>query len=191
MTREPESVSITAVDPSGEHPALETLLTEYHTWLAASACEWAAEREPAEVEENATDPLPDEGEYDPAAAAAEDVETLGDPGAPQGFLAIHDGNVGGVVLLYGVSEAMAEIKRLYVRPGYRGKGLGRALCRATIDAASEDGYKSVGLTTPPWSEGAHALYETLGFEYTDPYPETKLPDRLHEEALFMQRALTP
>lgn len=191
MSREADSISIAAVDSDEQRSALETLLTEYHTWLATEAREWAAERK-ATPEGEGTDPLPNDGEYDPAAAAAEDVVTLGDTDAhAQGFLAFHEGAAGGVVLLYGVSAAMAEIKRLYVRPEFRGKGFGRALCRATIDAAGEEGYERIGLTTPPWSEGAHALYEGLGFEYIDPYPETMLPEHLHGEALFMQRSLAP
>lgn len=191
MARESASVSVTAADPDAQRSVLETLLEEYHTWLTAEAREWAVERAPTS-ETEATEPLPDEEGYDPAAAAAEDVATLADPEAgAEGFLADYEGNPAGVVLLYGVSEGMVEIKRLYVRPEHRGAGVGRALCRATIDAAAERGYGTVGLTTPPWSEGAHALYEGLGFEYTEPYPETKLPEHLHGEALFMKRTLTP
>ena len=190
MSRGSEAVSVAAVDPNDQGSALETLLTEYHTWLAQEACEWAADRDAAGAGTDATEPLPNDGEYDPPAAAAEDGATITDPEADAwAFLARNDGDAAGVVFLYGVSKDMAEIKRLYVRPEHRGEGVGRALCQAAIDAASEGRYRQVGLTTPPWSKGAHALYEELAFEYTDPYPETALPEKLHDDALFMQRAL--
>lgn len=184
MTQESESIAVTAADPDAQRSALKTLLEEYHAWLASEAREWAAEQE------STTAALPEE-EYDPAAEAVEDRETLADPDADvQEFLAFYEGDAAGVVLLYGVSGEMAEFKRLYVRPAYREHGIGRALCRAAIEAAGEQGYGTVGLTTPPWSEGAHALYEDLEFGYTDPYPETKLPAHLHENALFMRRELS-
>jgi GNAT superfamily N-acetyltransferase len=184
MAQESECIAVTTADPQTQRSALETLLEEYHAWLASEAREWAAKQE------SATAALPEEG-YDPTTGAAEDVETLADPGSDvRGFLASYEGEAAGVVLLYGVSEGMAELKRLYVRPTYREHGIGRALCRAAIEAADERGYGTVGLTTPPWSEGAHALYEDLEFAYTGPYPETKLPEHLHEDALFMQRDLS-
>jgi GNAT superfamily N-acetyltransferase len=184
MAQESESIAVAAADPDARRSALETLLEEYHAWLASEAREWAAERESNEPA------LPEES-YDPATEAIEDRGTLADPEADaEGFLAFHEGEAAGVVLLYGVSGEMAELKRLYVRPAHRGEGIGRALCRAAIEAAGEQEYRRVGLTTPPWSQGAHALYEELDFAYTDPYPETKLPTHLHEDALFMQRELS-
>ncbi|PSP73540.1 hypothetical protein BRC86_08980 [Halobacteriales archaeon QS_3_64_16] len=184
MIQESESIAVTAVDPDARRSALETLLEEYHAWLASEAQEWATEQE------STTAALPEEG-YDPTTEAIEDVETLTDPdGDVQGFLASYEGDAVGVVLLYGVSKEMAELKRLYVRPTYREHGIGRVLCRAVIETAGEQEYRRVGLTTPPWSGGAHALYEDMEFAYTDPYPETKLPEHLHEDALFMQRELS-
>jgi GNAT superfamily N-acetyltransferase len=141
-------------------------------------------------QESTTAALPEE-EYDPTTEATEDIEILADPDTDvRGFLASYEGDAAAVVLLYGVSEGMAELKRLYVRPTYREHGIGRALCRAAIEAAGEQGYGTVGLTTPPWSKGAHTLYEDLEFTHTGPYPETKLPAHLHEDALFMQRELS-
>ena len=192
MAREPGSISVIAADPHAHRPVLETLLEEYHTWLATEAREWAAERESETgIEGDAAELLPNDEGYDPAAASTEDGATIaGSDADARAFLAADGKDASGVVLLYGVSTGMAEIKRLYVRPERRGEGVGRALCRAAIDSARARGYERIGLTTPPWSEGAHALYEELGFEYTEPYPETKLPAHLHDEALFMQRPLT-
>jgi len=63
----------------------------------------------------------------------------------------------------------AEMKRLYVRPGFRGLGLGRQLVEATLDAARSAGYACVLLDTLDDMESARALYEDLGFEEVPPY----------------------
>lgn len=63
----------------------------------------------------------------------------------------------------------AEMKRLYVRPGFRRLGLGRILVEATLDAAREVGYDTVLLDTLDEMETARALYEDLGFEEVPPY----------------------
>ena len=63
----------------------------------------------------------------------------------------------------------AEMKRLYVRPGFRGLGLGRHLVEATLDAARHAGYSCVLLDTLDEMESARALYEDLGFAEVPPY----------------------
>mgnify|MGYP003584064896 FL=1 len=63
----------------------------------------------------------------------------------------------------------AEMKRLYVRPAFRGMGLGRQLAEAVLDVARGAGYASVLLDTLDDMEAARTLYEDLGFEEVPPY----------------------
>jgi putative acetyltransferase len=63
----------------------------------------------------------------------------------------------------------AEMKRLYVRPPFRGLGLGRQMAEAMLDAARGAGYACVLLDTLDDMESARALYEDLGFVEVPPY----------------------
>lgn len=63
----------------------------------------------------------------------------------------------------------AEMKRLFVRPEFRGLGLGRQLAESVIDAARMSGYDSVLLDTLDDMEIARAMYEDLGFKEIPPY----------------------
>lgn len=68
-----------------------------------------------------------------------------------------------------------EMKRLYVRPAFRGFGLGRALAEALMQAAREAGFSSMYLDTLSDMAAARELYASLGFESTEPYYYNPLP----------------
>ena len=68
-----------------------------------------------------------------------------------------------------------EMKRLYVRGDYRGRGVGRLLVEAILDAARQAGYASVLLDTLSDMETARALYGDLGFEEIAPYYHNPIP----------------
>lgn len=99
----------------------------------------------------------------------------GDYAAPRGalLLARVDGAVAGCCALRPMDNSdypnACEMKRLYVRPVFRGFGLGRQLAEAVLDEARRAGYSAVLLDTLDEMEAARALYEDLGFEEIPPY----------------------
>ena len=97
--------------------------------------------------------------------------------APRGLLLLAhaDGNLGGCVALRPWSADEAEIKRLYVRPAWRGSGLGKALVEAVIERARRQGYRGLRLDTLASMAPAMRLYERLGFLETAPYHAATLP----------------
>jgi putative acetyltransferase len=105
----------------------------------------------------------------------------GDYAEPRGtlILASVDGRLAGCCALRPLDTAdypnSAEMKRLYVRPAFRGLGLGRQLALATLNAARQAGYSSVLLDTLDDMESARALYEDLGFAEIPPYYHNPIP----------------
>ena len=99
----------------------------------------------------------------------------GDYAPPQGclLLALLNGEIAGCCAMRPLETVdypnACEMKRLYVRQGFRGLGLGRQLAEAVLDAARIAGYHSVLLDTLNDMEAARALYEDLGFKDIPPY----------------------
>lgn len=87
---------------------------------------------------------------------------------PEGglWLATMEGTAAGCVALRRHDESQAELKRLYVDPRARGRGIARALMQVALRRAKELGYASVYLDTLPSMTSAQALYRDLGFRVT-------------------------
>lgn len=110
------------------------------------------------------------------------AELPGDYAPPGGrlLLATYDSAPAGCVALHRLGHEICEMKRLYVRPQFRGKGMGRALAERVVADAREIGYKRLRLdTVEPVMRDAVALYRELGFREIAPYRENPIKGALY------------
>ncbi len=108
----------------------------------------------------------------------------GDYASPSGalFLALFGHEAVGCVALRRLGSGTGEMKRLYVRPQYRGFGLGRLLCKTLIAEARELGYDRLRLdTVESQMREAVALYRKAGFQDIAPYRPNPLDGVLYME----------
>ena len=89
----------------------------------------------------------------------------------------------------GAATAVAEIKRVYVRPAFRGQQLGRAIVQRLMADARAFGYQRVCLDSAPFMHTAQRLYEALDFVDCAAYEGTEVPVALNASWRFMARDL--
>jgi ribosomal protein S18 acetylase RimI-like enzyme len=120
-------------------------------------------------------------------------EIAGLPGEyapPSGALlvALDDKSGAGCVALRKLEQQTCEMKRLYVRPKYRGQGMGKELVLEIIARARELGYSQMRLDTRPSMQSAIALYRSLGFCEIPSYMTNPVPETLFFELDLSQSA---
>ena len=108
----------------------------------------------------------------------------GDYAPPDGrlLLAEFEGQLAGCVALHRLDGKTCEMKRLYLRPQYRGKGAGRALADIIIAEARAIGYERMRLdTVEPVMKDAVAMYRRLGFKEIPPYCANPIAGAMYME----------
>lgn len=108
----------------------------------------------------------------------------GDYAPPDGrlLLAEYEGQAAGCVALHKLADGVCEMKRLYLRPAFRGKGLGRALADRIISEARQIGYQRMRLdTVEPVMKDAVAMYCRIGFREIAPYCKNPMAGALYME----------
>jgi len=117
-----------------------------------------------------------------------ELDTLpGEYAPPFGRLLLlyEDNDLAGCVALRKIDDETCEMKRLFVRPDFRGRQLGKRLAEAVIDESRVIGYKRMKLDTLPIMTTAITMYRSLGFKPTSPYRHNPVPG-----ALFMELDLS-
>ena len=117
-------------------------------------------------------------------------KVCGDP-PPKGvfYLAKVDGQLAGMGGLRFLRTGVAELKRIYFRPEFRGIKLGEHMLSRLLADARAFGYERVCLDTALFMKSAHRLYETIGFTDCTAYEGVEVPSEFHSRWRFMERAL--
>ncbi|MEW6014632.1 MAG: GNAT family N-acetyltransferase [Candidatus Zixiibacteriota bacterium] len=111
------------------------------------------------------------------------AELPGDYASPDGrlILVYHRQTPVGCVALRKIDPQVCEMKRLYVRPEFRGEGFGRALAETALEEAKKIGYRFMRLDTVPEMKEAISLYESIGFKKIPPYRDNPVPGAIYLE----------
>ncbi|WP_299481015.1 GNAT family N-acetyltransferase [uncultured Roseibium sp.] len=161
MIRE-NSISVTPVESDTELSAVKSLFRAYVDWLGIDLTYQGFEEELAGMP----------GKYAP----------------PKGALFVAKDTDGSILGCVGLrpfdDDGSCEMKRLYVLPEGRGKGVGAALVTRVLEAAVAAGYRQMLLDTLPTMTGAVKLYTAAGFEQISAYYETPI-----EETVFFRKLL--
>lgn len=175
------TVELIPVDDAETRGAARELIAEYLLWVAGIAA--ANYGLSFDVEAMVTSDVDDAAKFYP-------------PGGRFYLVRGNGANVG-VGSLKGLTPAVAEIQRMYVRPNFRGAGAGRRLLEQLLSDARTIGYEVVRLESLKALSAAHALYRSVGFAEIAPYADhsmteyqpTGAMDLYHSSAVFMELRL--
>ena len=154
-------------------PVVRDLLWEY--------LQWANEHANREFQVN----------FDIASMLQTDMDTIQKFLPPQGRLLLADdgSSVVGCACMHTIGPAIAELKRMYVRPNNRRQGIGHRLVQDMIETLHANGYRSLRLDSARFMKDAHRLYHAMGFHEIEQDPESGIPEDIRKNWIYMERTL--
>lgn len=112
----------------------------------------------------------------------------GEYAAPDGclLLVFYGKNIAGCAGLRKLEQGICEMKRMYVRPNFRGKGIGRVMLVRILEIARAIGYERMRLDTIDTMRTAISLYKSLGFKKIEPYRYNPINGASYMELLLVK-----
>ena len=154
-------LTISQANSEAEIAAIRELMREYATWAFSIV--------------PGSDESPAWEGFDVELATLPDVYA---PPAGRLLLAMQDGQPAGCVCLKGHDDTTSELKRLYVRPIFRGQNIGQQLVKMLVEEAHQSKYQRIVLDSHISMKKAHAIYLEVGFRLVsapDDFPEELKP----------------
>jgi ribosomal protein S18 acetylase RimI-like enzyme len=110
---------------------------------------------------------------------------------PEGIIYIVEtqGKVVGMGMLRKLEDRVGEIKRMYIRQQYRGRGLGKMLLNKLMAKAEEFGYSTLRLDTADFMTVAQSIYRSVGFKEIDEYVGSEVPEWYRPYIKYMEKSL--
>ena len=129
-------------------------------------------------------------------AVERSIEEIGKYFPPKGrlILCTDETRIIATAFMRKLGDNIGEIKRMYVQPLYRGKGIARELLERLIKEAQSIGYTKLRLDSGPFMKEALNLYHSVGFKEIDPYAESEvlqegIPEEISQNWIFMEMFL--
>ena len=108
---------------------------------------------------------------------------------PEGiiYMLLVEGDVAGMGAVVKLRDEVGEIRRMWNRPKYRGRGYGRQMLNRLFEAGGEFGFSKIMLSTPRFAHAAQHIYRSAGFQEREEYPETEIPLDFRSYWIYMEK----
>lgn len=175
----PDKIAFVQLDLITHKSQLLDLNVEYMDWAAK------------QILQNYDIDISNGGEISLRDYLSDNIDKLGSDIPPSGiyYLVQFQNEFIGMGCIHKLRDDIAEIKRMYIRPEYRGKGSGKALLQRLLSKAKEFGYHSIYLDSGKFMLDAHRLYHSMGFTDRSEYSESEIPPELQSYWVFMEKTL--
>lgn len=158
---------------TGDIEQVRRLFTEYMTWVHMRL------NEDYDLDFDVQDKI------------AQDMTELDMFSPPDGriILVTIESRLVGIGCLRKIGEEIGEIKRMFIRSQFRGRGIGRNLLEYLVQEAKLIGYTSLRLDSTRFMRAAHNLYRSYNFREIEPYPGSEIPKEVQEHWVYMEKEL--